>query len=100
MQSLCAVGLVMQWRCLLKLLLGLAPPLYQKPTFQVVAILDRILLCPRAGEIELRYKQDSKLETKVPNYRFYNFSKRIESLMRYHHRATVQRTGNNFTFKI
>ena len=53
MQSLCAVGLVMQWRCLLKLLLGLAPPLYQKPTFQVVAILDRILLCPRAGEIEL-----------------------------------------------
>ena len=53
MQSLCAVGLVMQWRCLLKLLLGLAPPLYQKPTFQVVAILDRILLFPRAGEIEL-----------------------------------------------
>ena len=53
MQSLCAVGLVMQWRCLLKLLLGLAPPLYKKPTFQVVAILDRILLCPRAGEIEL-----------------------------------------------
>ena len=53
MQSLCAVVLVMQWRCLLKLLLGLAPPLYQKPTFQVVAILDRILLCPRTGEIEL-----------------------------------------------
>lgn len=53
MQSLCAVGLVMQWRCLLKLILGHAHPLYQKPTFQVVAILDRILLCPRAGEIEL-----------------------------------------------
>ena len=50
MQSLCAVVLVMQWRCLLKLLLGASA---QKPTFQVVAILDRILLCPRAGEIEL-----------------------------------------------
>lgn len=53
MQSLSAVGLVVQWRCLLKLILRHAPPLYRKPTFQVVVILDRILLCPRAVEIKL-----------------------------------------------
>lgn len=52
-QSVSAGGLVVQWRCLLKLILGHAPPQYQKPTFQVVVILDRILLLPRAIEIEL-----------------------------------------------